>query len=378
MWNVLFRADASVSMGSGHVMRCLTLADFVRAAGGKATFVCRAHPGHMGDLIASRDHQLVLLPPSNDAGHDEAALKPWKPQQQEIDAHETVSATDGRGFDWTVVDHYGLDSRWELACVRLAPHLLAVDDLANRSHSCALLLDQNLGRGPKDYATRIPPGCASLTGPRYALLRKEFSALRPGSLDRRREGQLRHIVISMGGTDPLDATGRALAALKLCTLHPDTRITVIMGTSAPSLAAVEFSATTMPWPTRVHTNVTHMANLLAEADLAIGASGGSAWERCCLGVPSIIVVTADNQRPAAYALRQAGCARLIDSVDLIETELSDCIKSLRDGHSLKTLSANAAPLVDGQGAPRVLAAMEDVVRGSARLHVSLRNTMPEP
>jgi len=359
MQHVLFRADASVSMGSGHVMRCLTLANRIRARGGRALFVCASHPGHMASAIEQQGHRLVLLPSRADFTAD-AALTPWEHAVQWADAQATLAAAEGQRFDWLIADHYGLDATWERLCAQTASHLLVIDDLANRPHLGNLLLDQNLGRMSSDYAALLPARCRTLTGPRYALLRDDFAAHRAASLTRRRASRtLRHILVSMGGTDALGATEHVLKTLSQAVLPPDTRITVVMGAAAPTLNAVKTLAGKMPWPTQVVVNTSNMARLLSEADLAIGAAGGSAWERCCLGVPSVLVITADNQRPAAHALARAGCARLIDCIDRIATELDPCLQKLQSGGALQTLSENSAELVDGLGVQRVLESMSD-------------------
>lgn len=358
MQHVLFRADASVSMGSGHVMRCLTLANRIRARGGRALFVCVSHPGHMASAIEQQGHKVVLL--SSQAGFTaDAALAPWESALQQADAQATMVAAAEQRFDWLVTDHYGLDATWERISTRVASRLLSIDDLANRPHHGNLLLDQNLGRHPSDYAALLPAGCPALTGPRYALLRDDFAIHRASSLARRRAARaLRHILVSMGGTDSVGATGRVLTTLRHCVLPLDARITVVMGATAPTLDAIKTSACGMPWPTQVVVNVSNMAQLLSEADLAIGASGGSAWERCCLGVPSLVVVLADNQRSGAQALAHAGAALLIGDASDIEAQMPSAIDALRDGTALVDMAALASTVTDGQGVERVVTAME--------------------
>ncbi|MDO9438421.1 UDP-2,4-diacetamido-2,4,6-trideoxy-beta-L-altropyranose hydrolase [Hydrogenophaga sp.] len=357
MTSVVFRADASLDIGSGHIMRCLTLAERIRAQGGRSLFVCRAHHGHMAAAIQLQGHDVVMLNGDTDFPAD-TALAPWRTDLQEADARDTVLAVGERVVDWLVTDHYGLDATWERVGAQMSRRRLAIDDLCNRSHDVELLLDQNLGRTPSDYIKLLPTDCHALTGPWYALLRSEFAQQRAASLRRRDAVQaLQHIVVSMGGTDPVGATGMVLASLQQDMLPRETRITIVMGASAPSLEAVKNTARSLPWPAQVVVNTTSMAELLAEADLALGAAGGSAWERCCLGVPSVIVVMAENQRPAAHALARADCALLIDSTDRIPAELGPCLRALQAPGRLGALSTSSAVLADGLGAQRVLDAM---------------------
>lgn len=372
---VALRTDASLQIGSGHVMRCLTLADALKARGADCQFITREHPAHLLETIRQRGYKVNRL--AAHARQHEIAIKTivnqphgaqqkpahtaWLGSTWQADAQETAVILAALQPDWLVVDHYALDQRWEEV---LAPHyrqLLVIDDLADRPHHCDLLLDQNLGRRPEDYAALVPAHCRVLTGPHYALLRPEFAALRPYSLQRRQAQPIVHqLLITMGGTDQLNATGRVLQALKTCTLPADCRITVVMGLTAPWLQNVRELAAQMPWPTEVVVNVNDMARRMADSDLAIGAAGSTSWERCCLGLPTLMVVLAENQRDIAINLKRAGAAIVLDQGDeaRFANGLVHALASLVESDLvLANLCDAALRVTDGCGAGRVVAQM---------------------
>jgi UDP-2,4-diacetamido-2,4,6-trideoxy-beta-L-altropyranose hydrolase len=351
-WQVAVRADASRVLGSGHVMRCLTLAEVLRARGATVQFLCRPAPGHLGDRIAAQGFGLRWLPDSPDG--DAAA-----------DALQTVAALGPAGCDLLLVDHYALGAAWQQrlhpACRRLA----VIDDLADRAHSADLLLDQNLGRQAADYAALLPAAATRLIGPAYALLRPEFAAARAASLARRSAGRLQHLLISMGGADPQQATLRVLQALAPAPLPAGAQVTVVLGAIAETQPVIAALLPHLPWPTRLCVDVADMTPLLQAADIAIGAAGGSAWERCCLGLPSALLVLADNQRPGTQALVAAGAALALGGVDDLPASLPAMLQHAADGPTLQRLSAAAAAVTDGLGAQRVADALLALWQGRA-------------
>ena len=373
---IAFRTDASLQMGSGHVMRCLTLADALRAKGAQCHFISRAHPGHLMEVIRQRGYtvsSLVTAVPQAQAAIKNSAVTVQESQQNQqhepahaawlsntwqTDAQETAAVLASLQPDWLVVDHYALDQRWEDALAADCRQLLVIDDLADRPHRCDLLLDQNLGRQPQDFAALVPTHCQVLTGPHYALLRPEFAALRPYSLQRRQaQPFLRQLIITMGGVDQPNATGKVLQALKTSALPQEIRITVVMGLTAPWLQSVRELAAQMPWPTEVVVNVNDMAQRMADSDLAIGAAGSTSWERCCLGLPTLMVVLAENQQLGAQSMEAAHAARLIGAVSDIATQLPLAVAELIESERQGRMSLAASAVADGRGVEKVLSAM---------------------
>lgn len=356
---LVFRADASLDIGTGHVMRCLALAQALRATGADCHFVCRAFPGNLIARIGDLGFGVVPLPAAqspDESNRQEAESLPahaaWLGGNWRADAGETTVALQSLRPDWLVVDHYALDRAWEREVRPLCNNLMVIDDLVDRQHDCDLLLDQTLGRVGGDYEGLVPRNSVVLAGTRYALLRPEFLALRGHSLRRRASGALREILVGMGGVDQMNATGRVLQALQQCILPQDCHVTVLMGPQAPWLDEVRKQAIAMPWPCEVKVDASNVAALVADCDLGIGAAGGSAWERCVLGVPSLLVVTAGNQRDVARALEQAGASRLLGDIESIATALPRVMAEI-GSEALAGMSRAAGRICDGMGASRV-------------------------
>ena len=357
---IVFRADASVQIGTGHVMRCLTLADELARIGHECRFICREHPGHLGELISSKGYEITLLPMASGTERSlpakgTNAYAEWLGASWQQDAEQTAEALEPLKADWLVVDHYALDARWEQKVAKAVGRIMVIDDLADRSHECALLLDQNLGRSPSDYDGLVPEDCQRLIGPEYALLRPEFAELRERSLKRRAQPELKRILISLGGVDRTNVTGKVLDALATTTLAGDTQLDIIMGAAAPFLNEVRRQAARLPFKTVVSVNVSDMAERMLLADLSIGAAGSTSWERCCLGLPGIQVVLADNQKMVNQALIAKGVAVTLDVESLKyagDTLLDRVLEQIWPQAS--EMTGKAATVADGLGCIRVV------------------------
>lgn len=335
---VAFRADASVQIGAGHVMRCLTLADALRAQGAQTQFLCRRLPGHLGDLILAREHALTWLPDTDaDAESSAAAL------------------TVGAPHDWLVVDHYALGAEWERAQRSLVKHVLVIDDLADRRHDCDLLLDQNL-KSARCYDGLLPAACRVLIGPRYALLRPEF--LRARLTSQPPSETAAHVLVCFGGSDPLDLTGLTLDALDKLE-HSGLTVDVVVGQSYPYRDRLQLRCASRP-DTHFHYQAGNMAELMARADLAIGAAGVVTWERACLGLPALVITFADNQRPIASAAQAAGLLLWAgDAGEVSAAQLARTLASmLATPAQRKAMREACLELVDGAGCGRVVKAMQ--------------------
>lgn len=350
---VVFRADASTQMGIGHLMRCLTLAEALRARGAETRFICREQVGHLIPLLRQRAIPVTALPgPAKGAIPlgDEYAV--WLGVTQAEDAGQTIEALDGERADWLVVDHYGLDIEWEIRLRSHTERLMVIDDLANRPHDCDLLLDQNYSADGEDRYTGLVPGpCKRLVGPRYALLRPEYAGYRKTLRPYDRE--VRRVLIFFGGTDPDNLTGTALAALSVPELRHLT-VDLVVGPNNPHAETLRRQAAERGGAT-LYPSQSSLSDLMARADLAIGAGGGTTWERLCLGLPTVLVTIADNQRPAAEALAEARHVHYVGhSSDVSVENLSKAIlASISNPVRLAEMSLQNQLLVDGLGAPRI-------------------------
>lgn len=360
---VVIRTDASLQIGTGHVMRCLTLADALSEQGAEVQFICRKHTGNLMTYIQSKDYQVHTLetPIVTGSGNfkteceeaDQLFHANWLGASQEVDAQECKTILQNNKPDWLIVDHYAIDKTWQVKLNGTYQKLMVIDDLADRYHQCDLLLDQTYGRLPQDYQGLAPENCQMLLGSQYALLRPEFAQWREFSLKRRAQPQFKNLLVTMGGVDPDNVTSRVLDALKTCDLPKDLEIMVVMGATSPHLDAIKNQAKGMPYKTKVKVSVGNMAEIMANADLAIGAAGATTWERCCLGLPSILMVLADNQKDIASLISGAGAA-----IKLELSELSDLCGSMHEPvNNLRKITSNSALITDGNGASRIVGNM---------------------
>ncbi|KPQ06135.1 MAG: Spore coat polysaccharide biosynthesis protein, predicted glycosyltransferase [Rhodobacteraceae bacterium HLUCCA12] len=311
---IAFRADASVEIGSGHVMRCLTLAAALRAGGAECRFVSRDLPGNLNTRIAAEGFAVTSLPAPAPGTAPEPAPPPlahWARVPHAQDAAQTLDAL-ATGADWLVVDHYALDARWERAACPPGTRLMVLDDLADRAHDGDLLLDQTLGRRAAEYDTLVPARTRRLIGPRFALLRPEFARRRAASLTRRADGRLAHLLVLMGGMDAENTVSDILAGLRDTGLPPDTRVSVVIGSRAPHLASVRALAGRMPFAVDIHVDVTDMAALMQETDFAISASGLISYELICMGVPALLVPVSPIQHKVAHETCRIAEARVVE------------------------------------------------------------------
>lgn len=361
---ILFRCDASLAIGSGHVMRCRTLARELQRRGAAVTFLCRRQPGDLISLL-EQEFPVLALPEQQLApceGLEGRALYgAWLGCSHATDAAQCLEALAQAGItnsSWLVADHYGLDDRWEsllldgLPSGESSPKLLVIDDLADRPHQADLLLDQNFfGEVTEQrYLGVVPPHCPQLLGPHYALLGPEYAQLHPVVPPRT---ELRRVLVFFGGVDPDNLTGRALEAL-LDPALADLAVDVVLGRQSPHRQAVEELVARRPH-TNLHGPWPSLAGLIARADLAIGAGGATTWERSCLGLPSLVVAIAANQLPFAQALDLAGHVQLLGDAATVTAEQ---IRSALLAWIPESFLGNAAiPLTDGQGAPRLAMAM---------------------
>lgn len=357
---VIFRCDASIQIGTGHVMRCLTLADALTTKGTECYFVCRKHEGHLLEVIKQRGHQAYDLPFENyeeDSCENGTKLShaTWLGATQQEDAQQCVDIIKLIQPDWLIVDHYAIDIVWEKTLRPYCKKIMVIDDLADRRHDCDILLDQNYGRHEKDYKDLVSYNCLLLCGPKYSLLRPEFSEWREYSLKRRSHGKLNHVLINLGGVDKDNVTTQIIKSLKYCSLPDSCRITVVMGSTAPWINLVRKEALNLPWITEVKSGIYNMAELMANSDLAIGAAGSTSWERCCLGVPSILLCIAENQKSVINSLEKNGIIVSLSLQD-INSNYSDGLDSKINliTYKLMDFVKLSAQVTDGRGCNLVI------------------------
>lgn len=323
-------------------MRCLSLADALRAHGAIVEFVCRETPGNLTTYIESDRSFRVHRLPRSCSDH--------------LDASATSSlARANCGAQWLIVDHYGLDYRWQRQLRPCTDRIMVIDDLANRRHDCDLLLDQNLHGDSTRYDGLVPSTCTTLLGPRFALLRPEFEKARARASGHR--SSVERILISFGGSDPTEETVTALSQLHRTNLADRLRIDCVIGSNHRSVDRVARFAASTPNMT-LHIQTPRMAYLMSKSDLGIGAGGSSVWERCCVGLPSLTVAVNDHQADQCRRLARAGYIEYLGHVSDGPIDYAQALRRSMEAPRERAVAAHLGmQLVDGQGSSRTMARM---------------------
>lgn len=359
MKHILIRCDASLLIGSGHVMRCRTLARHLRTIGSEIIFICRRQAG---DLISLLQDEFTVLSLPQHQLQDSTGLsgrylyKAWLGCSQQEDAHECLLALKEEGVfspTWIIVDHYGLDFEWQnkmLENFSDSTKLFVIDDLADRPHSATLLLDQNLFSKSinQRYSELLPSECIQLLGPDYALLGPEYDILNPLVPVRK---SVARVLIYFGGVDENNLTGAALKVLmEPCFSH--LQVDVVLGLQSFNHTYVS-ELVSRRSHTFLYNSLPSLAGLMARADISIGASGSTSWERCCLKLPSLIAVCGFNQADICRSICDLGAAVPIAESSFANDIYSSLESLCYDKSKLEKTSSNAGKLCDGKGVSRV-------------------------
>lgn len=348
---VLIRADASIAIGSGHIARCLTLAHALRKRGVEVQFACRQLHGHVMARLRDAGFVTHALPAHYVEEHSGADIEAALPWREDIDALGEQLA-DEAAFDWLIVDHYGLDTRWENAARQIAHRLMAIDDLANRPHAVDVLLDQNYSAQALEasYAQWVDPACQTFLGPHFALLRDEFHcpaiAIKP---------RVERVLVNFGG---FDAARQVYATAWALQRFAGLQVDIVAGLHNPDWEALQSLCATRPnW--RLQALAEDFFGLMQQADLFIGAGGGTTWERAALGLPTLCISVAHNQALNAQLLADAGVHRYLGPHEQVTNEkLTDALRDLIDDQPQRqAMAQRSRALVDGRGAERLADAL---------------------
>lgn len=325
--NILVRVDSSNLIGSGHLMRCLTLAQRYRNEGHRVSFVCRELEGNMAGLVKAQGFQVYMLSAAQQ-GTALTGYEKWLTLPQTQDAAETVEIIKKiEKVHRVVVDSYAIDETWERIVRPYTDEIFVIDDLANRQHDCDVLLDQNFYLHKEDrYTGLVPEHCRLLLGPRHALLREEFYSARQDM--KPRSGDLHNILVFYGGADATDETSKAIEALHSLQENGELAkvdVTVVVGASNARKDAI--AARCQRAGFQYFCQVSNMAELMAKADLMLGAGGSTTWERCFLGLPAIVTAVADNQLEICEDCAVAGIIYYLGHWD--EVTVDDICQAIR-------------------------------------------------
>jgi UDP-2,4-diacetamido-2,4,6-trideoxy-beta-L-altropyranose hydrolase len=352
--NIIIRSDASIHIGSGHIMRCLVLAQKLKTQGHHVSFASRPQPGDLIDFIQNKGfkvYQLITpkqwLEPESSDDYDAWLQVSWQEDAQNF-IHNIKHA------DLIIVDHYGINAQWELLVKNhFTCRIFAIDDLV-RQHQAEVILDQTLLRDPEEYHI-LNPDSLVLAGCDFALLNPSFVKYRHKALQEKSISQQTKVLISMGGIDQPNATLKVLKALS--TMPKKPYASVLLSPRAPHYQSIkQFCTQHQDW--LIHFDfVDDMAKLMVEYDLAIGAPGTTSWERACLGIPSIIIPLADNQKTTSEQLTQVGAAIKVE-IDEIENSFLPCYQKVLDNKD--SMRLNNLSICDGLGLQRVIKSIQDL------------------
>jgi UDP-2,4-diacetamido-2,4,6-trideoxy-beta-L-altropyranose hydrolase len=338
--NIAIRVDASLDIGIGHVMRCLAFANTMARRGASVVFICRRQEGHLSDQIEGAGFAVERLPPLPGFASDIH----W---QQDADESRDALTRLRLTPDLLVVDQYALEKRWEHSLRSIARRILVIDDLANREHDCDVLLDPNLHDSPMSrYAGLVGERTRVFVGPQYAFLRPEFESVAP----RTRDQGVRKMLGFFGGSDPSNEALKIVHAVRALAASAPSTVLVLgpinsqaqeIRRAASGLAGIELIEAT-----------SEMARLMAESDLGLGTCGGAAWERCMLGLPALVVVSAENQRDDARILHSLGAVRNLGEADTVSVATwAAAIAAMQDDpDALSAMSRTAQTVMRGREA----------------------------
>ena len=350
--NIAFRTDAISQIVTGCFMRCLTLADSLKRTGAQIRFVSRNLPSYLCNMLAAKGVELFSL--ASDTSTTIVgglAHSDWLGVSQEQDAQATIHALSDCVWDWLVVDQYALDAYWETALRGTARHIMVIDDIADRQHDCDVLLDQNYYADMQErYVGKVPAHCQLLLGPRYALLRDEFREMREKV--KPRTGAVKRILVFFGGVDAGNYTGIAINALVELVLK-DIQVDVVIGTQHPCRVEIEADCAEHGYVCHVQTS--RMAELIANADSAIGDGGNATLEHSCLGLPALLVAMADNQIDIARALDLDGACLYLGQFEEVTgiSKSRHIAKALGMQNQVVMISRMESSLVDGLDVDRI-------------------------
>lgn len=337
MQNVVFRVDASLQIGSGHVMRCLTLAERLRSReNADILFITRDLEGNLIDLIREKGYSVAVLSRADHSGSEPlTGYGAWLTVTQKEDARETVAVLQKRSIcQDLIVDSYAIDQLWEREIRPYVNRIVVIDDLANRIHDCDILLDQNFYLDKEHrYKGLVPSSCHCFLGPQYALLREEFYTLQKTL--RVRTGALENVLVFYGGSDLTDETSKALSAIAQSRLQ--AYVHVIVGHRNPHREKIRRFCETHTGMS-YHCQIDNIGTYMCLADVSFGAGGTTTWERCFLGLPTLVTAVADNQIKICEDCDRAGYIRFLGTADKVTKEqLVHVLYEIQGKHVLKQM-----------------------------------------
>ena len=356
---IAIRTDASHAIGSGHLMRCLALASEMRKVGWKVVFVSSGREKKWIDLIKGKNFECEVIESSLDLSHSLHVDSEEPEGNWQQDAVETMQVLKNRQIGWLIVDHYGLGSYWESALRACTKYIMVIDDLADRNHDCDILVDCVYGRTRDDYFGLVPSKCQMLLGTKYALIRPEFRELRNMALKRRSDHKsIQKILVSLGGVDKGNLTEKVVNILQLINWRTNIELDIVVGQGYQHISSMNKQIESIPFKTKLSIGVNDMATRIINAEFGVGTFGVSTWERFCLGLPSVNIVSETNQLEAVAKLNQLECAGIVH-IHSLEKQIKSTINEIvSDIKIYRQHTKSCSRLIDGRGLFRVISEMQ--------------------
>ena len=364
--NIIFRVDSSKIIGTGHLYRCINLANELRNNGGNIIFVSRNHKDNSNKLVVDNGFKLISLP-YRDFNVSKNDCKTWVGASQKEDVKETLNALKNVRCDLIIIDHYGINKKWETEIKKSFRKIFVIDDLANREHNCDFLLDQNYRINSSNrYTKLVPKKCKLLLGPNFALLNEAFSQknkVKKFNKDKR-------LFIFMGGSDRKDFI-KTITNILDDRLFSNLQTDIVVGKSFYDDMNRNLSVKTNS-KIYFHPPQRHLADLMSKCDFAIGAGGVTNLERMCIGIPSIVISLAENQVEICKELSSLGLINYLGDLKTISLNVlkSSIVRMLENDAYLRKLSLKSQSIVDGYGAKRV----SEIVMPSSNTVLKIRKS----
>lgn len=350
---VAFRVDASNLIGTGHVIRSVTLAERMRLHEIECLFICRNHPGNLISYIRKKNFEVYVLPMEEIPSDKESNIfkRDWLGSDWEVDSEQTKKILEMANVDILIVDQYALDILWEESLNDYCNKLIVVDDLANRKHSCDMLIDQNLVHDmDKRYQDLVNDNCILLLGPKFALLQSNYEKFRKHFLPKKK---IKKILIYFGGLDSKRLTERSLMAF-LCLNYFHIELNIVISSNNPRKTFINNLI-------KSHDNINlsmdlpSLAELMSEVDFSIGAGGATTWERLCLGLPSLVITSAKNQEEIARELDKRELIWWMGSDNSVSMQdICNLLEKIIKDNTIMERSKRCFEIVDGLGTERII------------------------
>lgn len=355
--NVIFRSDASSKIGAGHITRCLSLARYLRSLGHNCKFICRVQKNNLIEKIKKEKFEVFPLRNSQKKQLTNNQINPyldyidWLETNQIHDAKQTIKVLSKEKVDWIIVDHYSLDQSWETLLKAHTKKLMVIDDLVNRKHNCDLLLNQNLGSLKKNYKNLVPPYCKQIHGSNYILLHQDYHLIKPKL--RSFNVKINRIIVYFGnGEESVKYVKSVIEAFQDKNLE-SISLDIVINTKNSNIQKIK-QLISKKRNFKLYSDLPNLAKIMSKSDLGIGAGGSTTWERCFLGLPSILIVTDNNQKSIANSIKKKKAGLVFDSSKNLKEKIIKAVLLLRKQPKLyHQLHKNSLKVCDGQGSKRV-------------------------